>query len=376
MTLLLKVYHNGLNSLQKLETRALRRREAYSSTTATAVAATSNTTGTTSPTADFESSQFNLILNNNNNPFTVFDTYESFRVHRNQLMLQQMTGQELALLIKEEEEDFIVNNSELNISCCIMMLDMILKQLYLQKLPQYLGMYNPISKDVILLLSKHLILPWIKKHTCKQQFGFLSPENISIASGSTPSNYCLFCEEYVLWFTFAKEILVYISPKQEIEIQDVNFHFLLETIAADEVFQKKQLESKLQQSPNNTDQEQNNNNTDDQEQANGNNTDNENSKPSMTSKTSDSETGVWVTSYGIYYFKLSQLQVHLQLFHSLLKSSFRIPDVDAFHNLLVCLKMLIIHGDCLETANRDQKGFLIYCLEKLLIPKYIKNLLF
>ena len=90
MTLLLKVYHNGLNSLQKLETRALRRREAYSSTTATAVAATSNTTGTTSPTADFESSQFNLILNNNNNPFTVFDTYESFRVHRNQLMLQHM----------------------------------------------------------------------------------------------------------------------------------------------------------------------------------------------------------------------------------------------------------------------------------------------
>ena len=202
MTLLLRVYHNGLNSLQKLETRALRRREAYSSSTGDSV-------GTSTNSEEIEASQFNLISNNNinsNNPFTVFDTYESFRVHRNQLMLQQMTGQELALLIKEEEEDFILNNSELNISCCIMMLDMILKQFCLQKLPQYLGMYNPISKDVILLLSKHLILPWIKKHTCKQQFGFLSPENISISAttsgglggNSTQSNYCLFCEEYIL----------------------------------------------------------------------------------------------------------------------------------------------------------------------------------
>jgi hypothetical protein len=257
-----------------------------------------------------------------------------------------------------------------------MMLDMILKQFCLQKLPQYLGMYNPISKDVILLLSKHLILPWIKKHTCKQQFGFLSPENISISAttsgglggNSTQSNYCLFCEEYILWFTFAKELLVYISPKQEIEIQDVNFQFLLETIAADEAFQKKQLEAtSTTDQDQNTDKEQTTNDGNNDE---NNNTDNENTaKTKVTTKTSDSETGVWVTSYGIYYFKLSQLQVHLQLFHSLLKSAFRVPDVDAFHNLLVCLKMLIIHGDCLDTANRDQKGFLIYCLEKLLIPK-------
>ena len=48
-------------------------------------------------------------------------------------MLQRMTGQELANLIKEEEEDFIINNSELNVTCCIMMLDMILKQFDLQK---------------------------------------------------------------------------------------------------------------------------------------------------------------------------------------------------------------------------------------------------
>jgi hypothetical protein len=102
------MFHTGLNSLQKLEARAMRRREAYASTL-----------------TDIEA-QFNPNLNLN--AFTVFDTYEAFRVYRNQLMLQQMTGQELAMLIKEEEEDFIINNSELNITCCIMMLDMTLKQ--------------------------------------------------------------------------------------------------------------------------------------------------------------------------------------------------------------------------------------------------------
>lgn len=320
----------------------MRRREAYSS----------------SSSSEIESSQFNQVLNSN--PFTVFDTYESFRVHRNQLMLQQMTGQELALLIKEEEEDFIVNNSELNISCCIMILDMILKQFYLQKMPQYLGMYNPISKDLIFLMSKQLVLPWIKKHSCKQQFGFLSPESISIMSGTSASNYCSFCEEYVLWFTFAKDLLVYISPKQEIEIPDVNFHFLLETIAADEALRIVNLKKQQITSQENTDQEIG------QDTAAPVTA----SSPLKSSSKTDSETGVWVTSYGIYYFKLSHLQVHLQLFHSLLRSLYRVPDVDAFHNLLVCLKMLIIHGDVLETANRDQKGFLIYCLEKLLIPKY------
>jgi hypothetical protein len=353
-SILLRIFHNGLNSLQKLETRALRRREAYSSTTS----------------SDVESSNFNQILSNN--PFTVFDTYESFRVHRSQLMLQQMTGQELALLIKEEEEDFIVNNSELNISCCIMMLDMVLKQIHLQKLPKYLGMYNPTSKEILFLMSKHLTLPWIKKHTCKQQFGFLSAENISIVSGNTPSSYCSFCEEYVLWFTFAKDILVFISPKQEIEIPEVNFNYLLDSIAADEALRIANEKKRLDEA-NTTEQTKHAIDPSEDKSTpsiSASKTDTTAlTSPKKTSSKTDSENGVWVTSYGIYYFKLSQLQVHLQLFHSLLRSLYRIPDVDAFHNLLISLKMLIIHGDCLETANKDQKGFLIYCLEKLLIPK-------
>ena len=220
-------------------------------------------------------------------------------------------------------------------------------------------MYNPLSKDFLLLLSKHLVLPWVKKHKCKQQFGFLSAESIAILSGSSSSNYCSFCEEYNLWFTFTKDILIYISPKQEIEIAEINFHHLLESINANYALQSNNLKKR---------------------DGNGKRTvpgagvDVEISNPNeMTPKKAESKTdpdmGIWVTSCGVYYFKLSQLQVHLQLLHAMLKELFRVPDVDAFYNLLVCLKMLIIHDDCLETANKDQKGFLIYCLEKLLVPR-------
>ena len=115
----MQTFHNGLNSLQKLESRAMRR-EAYISTI-----------GEDDKEAKIEKLEDLQHQQIYNSAFPVFDTYDAFRVHRNQLMLQQMTGQELAQLIKEQEEDFIINNTDLNIKCCIMMLDMLLKQVSL-----------------------------------------------------------------------------------------------------------------------------------------------------------------------------------------------------------------------------------------------------
>ena len=349
MSLLLRTFQAGLNSLQKLESRAMRRREASNSFSQ----------NSTSNDIELEQAHFSQILNNN--AFTVFDTYDAYKVYINQLMLQRMTGHELAQLIKEEEEDFIINNSELNITCCIMMLDMVLKQLDNQKHAQCLGMYNPLSKELLLLISKHLVLPWIKKHKCKQSFGILSSESIPVLSNASSPNYCPFCEEYVLWFTFAKDILVYISPKQEIEIPEMNFHHLLDTVATRESFKMTRYsEQSIEAAEKPLEQGANENDTvPSQPEA----------VKKLPPKKTDPDAGIWVTSYGIYYFKLNQLQPHLQLFHSMLRELYRVPDVDAFYNLLVSLKLLIMHGDCLDTANKEQKGFLIYCLEKLLVPR-------
>jgi hypothetical protein len=244
-------------------------------------------------------------------------------------------------------------------------------------------------------MSKHLILPWIKKHRCKQQFGFLSAENVSSsliggASGSS-SNYCSFCEEYLLWFTFAKDLLIYIAPKQENELAEVNFLQLLEMINTSGTTTTTTLGAGLSYSKlhmanlasgsnsatatpsktaigNTTTTATASNSEGEESSSNQTSAEIINTPKKAESKT-DPELGIWVTSYGVYYFKLPQLQPHLQLFHAMLKELYRVPDVDAFYNLLICLKMLVIHGDCLEAANKDQKGFLIYSLEKLLIPK-------
>jgi hypothetical protein len=239
--------------------------------------------------------------------------------------------------------------------------------------------YTLNAKEILLLLSKHLILPWAKKHKCKQQFGFLSAESIS-ATSSVNTNYCQFCEEYVLWFSFAKDILVHIAPKNEIELPDVNFHHLLETLAAtNQNFKGSGGQIISGASPShyaNLTREKSSspppnilNKPCTSEQADDKLNLNLNSTPKKAASKTDPDTGIWVTSYGVYYFKFSQLQVHHQLLHSMLKELYRVPDVDAFQNLLICLKRLILHADSLESANKEQKGFLIYCLEKLLIPK-------
>lgn len=91
--------------------------------------------------------------------------------------------------------------------------------------------------------------------------------------------------------------------------------------------------------------------------------------PKKAESKTDPDVGIWVTSDGVYYFKFAQLSPHLQLFYSMLKELYRVYDIDAFSNLMQCLKMLIIHCECLELANKEQKGFLIYTLEKMLVPR-------
>ena len=93
--------------------------------------------------------------------------------------------------------------------------------------------------------------------------------------------------------------------------------------------------------------------------------------PKKAESKTDPDVGIWVTSDGVYYFKFAHLSSHLQLFYSMLKELYRVPDIDAFSNLMLCLKMMIVHCDCLELANKEQKGFLIYTLEKMLVPRYL-----
>lgn len=133
--LLVQIFITGINSLQKLESRA-QRREHYTMTGSSSneqsidngLNLLSQDEGNvTNPTGGM-AGLTTVSSSSSTNKFLVFDTYETYRAHRHQLMLQQMTGQEMVSIIKEEEEEFIINESETNSTCCIMMVDMTLKQ--------------------------------------------------------------------------------------------------------------------------------------------------------------------------------------------------------------------------------------------------------
>ncbi|CAF5049466.1 unnamed protein product, partial [Rotaria sp. Silwood1] len=61
----------------------------------------------------------------------------------------------------------------------------------LQQSPQHQGMYNPLSKEILSLMNKQLILPWTRRHRCR-----------------TSSSQCSFCEEYI-------------SPRDEIKLPEL-----------------------------------------------------------------------------------------------------------------------------------------------------------
>jgi len=135
--LIVQIFITGINSLQKLESRA-QRREHYTMAGSSSneqsidnglnlMMLSQDDANITNPTSGL-TGLTTVSASSSANKFLVFDTYETYRAHRHQLMLQQMTGQEMVSIIKEEEEEFIINESETNSTCCIMMIDMTLKQ--------------------------------------------------------------------------------------------------------------------------------------------------------------------------------------------------------------------------------------------------------
>lgn len=305
--LLVDILKNGTESLHKIETRVLRHDQ-----------------------LNPKESQKQYY----NDALQIFDTYEAYRTYRRRFSMKQISGQELSQILKEEEEDFIINETELNITCCIMMLDTLNKQITLHSMTPHMGMYNPFSKDCMDLMNKQLSLPWVKLHKCKPQSdGYLNTYQEQTNQNVMSDIYCSFCEEYYLWFYNAKEILAYIAPKDEIALQELFFYQLFDAKS-----RAKSWTSKVQ-------------------------------KKSESGPDDDGPLeGIWQTSQGTFYFKLSNLHIHLQLFYNMVRELSRAPDIDSIYNLLECLKYLILHGEVLDTAFKDYKGFLIYCFEYYLLP--------
>ncbi|MEQ2230482.1 Protein unc-79 [Ilyodon furcidens] len=67
-------------------------------------------------------------------------------------------------------------------------------------------------------------------------------------------------------------------------------------------------------------------------------------------------------------FSYQQLPVSLKLIYTILQEMSKFEEPDILFNMLNCLKILCLHGECLYLAHKDHSQFLGYIQEKMLIP--------
>lgn len=66
---------------------------------------------------------------------------------------------------------------------------------------------------------------------------------------------------------------------------------------------------------------------------------------------------------------MAQSLTQAHLLHIQEMSKFEEPDI--LFNMLNCLKILCLHGECLYLARKDHPQFLAYIQEKMLIPRCV-----
>ncbi|XP_053615401.1 protein unc-79 homolog isoform X1 [Plodia interpunctella] len=77
----------------------------------------------------------------------------------------------------------------------------------------------------------------------------------------------------------------------------------------------------------------------------------------------DDMTNFWPTSAGKFHFCIDELPQELQYIHQLLQELKSTSRPDVLYHLLQCLQVLVLNADCLA----EHRGFLIWCQENLLI---------
>jgi hypothetical protein len=86
------------------------------------------------------------------------------------------------------------SDAEHNLFCCILMLDILLKQMELQDIDKHTGLNSSLCKDVCWLLKCMITAAWIGNHSC-----------------STKSE-CSYCESSIMWHQLSLQLVKYLSP--------------------------------------------------------------------------------------------------------------------------------------------------------------------
>lgn len=120
----------------------------------------------------------------------------------------ELTGGVLSTktLPQDDTAVMLVNEpaTEHNLSCCILMLDILLKQMELQDVDKHTGIGSNLCRDVCRLLKCMVTASWISGHICSAK------------------SECSHCEMSIMWHQLSLQLIKYLSPVNAAQPPDVS----------------------------------------------------------------------------------------------------------------------------------------------------------
>uniref|UniRef100_M4AGL8 Unc-79 homolog, NALCN channel complex subunit n=1 Tax=Xiphophorus maculatus TaxID=8083 RepID=M4AGL8_XIPMA len=223
--------------------------------------------------------------------------------------------------------DLDCDDDDMNLGCFILMFDLILKQMELQDDGVMLGLDSSLGKDIVGIINNVFQAPWGGSHTCQKDEKALE---------------CSLCQSSILCYQLGCELLERLTPREEIRLVE-STDCLEDTLIPCQPDFSLGTENGSEEGENPS--EPNNDNPNNHSPEN----------PAMKNN-SDKK------------FSYQQLPVSLKLIYTILQEMSKFEEPDILFNMLNCLKILCLHGECLYLACKDHPQFLAYIQEKKLIP--------
>ncbi|KAM4541653.1 protein unc-79 homolog isoform 3-T3 [Odontesthes bonariensis] len=223
--------------------------------------------------------------------------------------------------------DLDCEDDDMNLGCFILMFDLILKQMELQDDGVMLGLDSSLGKDIVGIINNVFQAPWGGSHTCQKDEKALE---------------CSLCQSSILCYQLGCELLERLTPREEIRLVEP-------TDSLEETLLPSQTDFSLGAE----------NGSEEGDNPSGTNTD----IPSHTSPENAS-----MKNNSDKKFSYQQLPVSLKLIYTILQEMSKFEEPDILFNMLNCLRILCLHGECLYLARKDHPQFLAHIQEKMLIP--------
>ncbi|XP_053745716.1 protein unc-79 homolog isoform X10 [Panthera pardus] len=222
--------------------------------------------------------------------------------------------------------DFDCEDDEMNLNCFILMFDLLLKQMELQDDGITMGLEHSLSKDIISIINNVFQAPWGGSHTCQKEEKAIE---------------CNLCQSSILCYQLACELLERLAPKEEsrlVEPTDSLEDSLLssrpEFIIGPEGEEEENPATKHGENP---------------------------------GSRAESTEHAAIKNDTERKFCYQQLPVTLRLIYTIFQEMAKFEEPDILFNMLNCLKILCLHGECLYIARKDHPQFLAYIQDHMLI---------